>query len=277
MNKALIYLLLLFPFALHGQTYQVASVNGQAFRVADGVKSELTPRTVLKGGDYVMIAANSSLAVIDKQAGKLHALKPGKNTVTLSELIREQRQSAIGSFAGRIVEALMRGDTEKISHEANVVYKDMGQDMSVYAALIAPDPASAFPVYLTVIDETTGSVITGEASIGQRIFFRVENRSGRPLFINVLNISSDGSLFDCYPMDQGGTMLHLLTPANSIVDFRQYPLVAAEPAGNDRFILIASEVPFDLRNVIAAMEENRPAPQRPAAVGMQTLNVAIKR
>jgi len=104
--------------------------------------------------------------------------------------------------------------------------------------------------------------------MGRRFFFRITNRGDIPLFVNVLDIASDGSLYDCLPIDAGGTMLHLLVPGNSTVDFRQYPMEFSEPAGTDLLVLTAYDRPFDLRRVAEALGMNRPADASPDGVGI---------
>ena len=121
---------------------------------------------------------------------------------------------------------------------------------------------------MVLVDEQTGAEISGRAPMGRRFFFRITNRGDIPLFVNVLDIASDGSLYDCLPIDEGGTMLHLLVPGNSTVDFRQYPMEFSEPAGTDLLVLTASDRPFDLRRVAEALGMNRPADASPDGVGI---------
>ena len=170
--------------------------------------------------------------------------------------------------AALILRALTRGDTEKISHEATVSYKDLNADGAIHAAVVTPDYRSAYPLSMVLVDEQTGAEISGRAPMGRRFFFRITNRGDIPLFVNVLDIASDGSLYDCLPIDAGGTMLHLLVPGNSTVDFRQYPMEFSEPAGTDLLVLTAYDRPFDLRRVAEALGMNRPADASPDGVGI---------
>lgn len=266
-------LLLAGPAA--AQTYRVASVNGEASCLRSGSWSALSPRETLSSTDVVRIGERSVLSVIDREESKLYALKAQKEAPLL-EIIRAQSRSALGRFAANFMRALTRGDTEKISHEANVSYKDLNADGAIYAAMADPAYRSARPVSMTLVDEQTGQEISGSAEIGRRFFFRVTNRASEPLFVNVLDVASDGSLYDCLPIDEGGTMLHLLVPAESTVDLRRYPMEFSEPAGTDRLILAAYDRPFDLRNVIKAFEAGKPADASPEGVGLFRTDLEVR-
>ena len=130
---------------------------------------------------------------------------------------------------------------------------------------------------MVLVDEQTGAEISGRAPMGRRFFFRITNRGDIPLFVNVLDIASDGSLYDCLPIDAGGTMLHLLVPGNSTVDFRQYPMEFSEPAGTDLLVLTAYDRPFDLRRVAEALGMNRPADLPACRTGPGYRTVGLRR
>jgi hypothetical protein len=240
------------------QRFQVASFNGEVSRLQKGAHIPLSIRETVQGADSVSIGEGAFLSVIDKNAGKLYALKSQKSE-PLATIVKNQQQSTMSKFVSRFVQALMRGDTEKISHTAHVIYKDVSYDKQVYAALSKSDYRSVYPLSMRLIDAETGREITGKAAIGRKFFFRITNDAPHPVFVNVLDISSDGSMYDCFPIDEGGTMLHLLMPAQSVREFRDYPMEFSEPAGNDRLLLIACEQPFDLRNIIRFFEEKTPA------------------
>ena len=200
---------------LSAQSYRVASVNGDAHCLRAGQWDALTPRETLSAEDIVRIGKHSVLSVIDRDGNRLYALKE-QEEAPLAEIIEAQRRSALGRFATNFLRALTRGDTEKISHEATVSYKDLNADGAIHAAVVTLDYRSAYPLSMVLVDEQTGAEISGRAPMGRRFFFRITNRGDIPLFVNVLDIASDGSLYDCLPIDEGGTMLHLLGPGNSI-------------------------------------------------------------
>ncbi|NDV47511.1 hypothetical protein D0T49_10680 [Paludibacter sp. 221] len=276
MKKNLIIATLLFTcICIHAQTYHVASVNGNAYVLKNGERTTLTPREILRTTDVIEIGKNSSLAVVDKKESKLYSLKE-TNAEQLSKVIKSQSKSAINKFAGRFIESLTRGDTEKISYEATVSYKDMAEDLRIYTALKNAATQSAYPVLFTMIEQSSGQTLKGEAAVGDLFFFRITNKSATPLYINILNISSDGSMYDCLPIDVGGTMLHLLVPGYSTVDLKQYPMEFTEPKGEDSFTLIAHNKPFDLRNVIQYFRLNENTSANKAFIGTYKLSTIVK-
>lgn len=266
--------ILFFSGTLSAQTYRVASVNGEADCLRSGTWSALAPRETLAPDDMVRIGEHSMLSVIDRDGNRLYALKE-HGEAPLGEIIETQSRSALARFASNFLRALTRGDTEKISHEANVSYKDLNADGAIHAALADPAYRSAYPVSMTLVDERTGKEIGSIAPTGRRFFFRITNRGDVPLFVNVLDIASDGSLYDCLPINEGGTMLHLLVPGNSTVDFRQYPMEFSEPVGTDLLVLTAYDRPFDLRRAAEALGTNRPADASPDGVGIFRMTLEV--
>jgi hypothetical protein len=241
-------------FEAIGQEYRVASVTGDAFCYKQGTAEKLSPRQALSAKDTVYIGERSALNVV--KGDKLYSLRHNKDKETLGQVVRSQERSAISRFAKSFITALMRGDTEKINHDANVVYKDAASDMIVYAALRNEDYVSRLPLSMKLIDTKTGEDISSEVSVGQKFFFRIRNDSSWPLYVNVLDRDSEGGFYDCLPMDVAGSMLHLLVPAESEVDLAEHSMEFTEPAGTDRLILVGYGKPFDLRNVIKAFQNN---------------------
>ena len=145
---------------LSAQSYRVASVNGDAHCLRAGQWDALTPRETLSAEDIVRIGKHSVLSVIDRDGNRLYALKE-QEEAPLAEIIEAQRRSALGRFATNFLRALTRGDTEKISHEATVSYKDLNADGAIHAAIVTPDYRSAYPLSMVLVDEQTGAEISG--------------------------------------------------------------------------------------------------------------------
>ena len=191
------------------------------------------------------------------RAGQWDALTP-RETLSAEDIVRIGKHSVLSV----------------IDRDGNRLYALKEQEEAPLAEIIeaqrrsALDYRSAYPLSMVLVDEQTGAEISGRAPMGRRFFFRITNRGDIPLFVNVLDIASDGSLYDCLPIDEGGTMLHLLVPGNSTVDFRQYPMEFSEPAGTDLLVLTAYDRPFDLRRVAEALGMNRPADASPDGVGI---------
>lgn len=276
MKKLFVLLMVLgAALPLAAQEYEVASVNGGVYRFLKGQPAALAPLDILRAEDTVLIAKHSSLAVLNGRERQLHSL--GENPkATLAAAIRKQSGSSAGRFAERFVSALRRGDTEKISHDANVVYKDATADMLIYAAIRNPSQAAGWPMRLELMDCDTHEAISGEVRAGRRFYFRITNDAPYPLFVNVLDIDSEGGMYDCLPIDEGGAMLHALIPAGSTTDLREYPMEFSEPAGTDRLVLVGYDKPFDLRNVIKAFGENREFAPRADGVAKYEITINIR-
>lgn len=260
--------------SVYSQQYRISSVTGSAERLRDGVWTRLVLRETLSGNDMVRIGRNSALAIIDSDKSTLYSLGAAAEA-PLSNIIKNQRSSSTGRFVRNIWNALTRGDTEKIGFEADVTYKDLAVDTRIYAALHDRSYAPSYALSMVLVD-ASGNEITGEATIGERFIFRITNNSPSPLFVNILDAASDGSYFDCLPIDVGGTMLHLLIPAQSTVDLKDYPMAFAEPRGVDTLTLVGSTEPFDLRNIVKLFENSAPADATPLAVGKFSLQVNVK-
>jgi hypothetical protein len=255
------------------QNYQVASVIGQAECLRGNEWVLLTAREKINGNDSIRISEKSALSIIDKKEKKIYSFK-SQSAKQLANMIKKGQPSGASKFFDRFLEALTRGDTETISHTANVSYKDLSYDKQIYAALKSRSNASAYPVKMCLVDVETGQEITDRAEIGRKFFFRITNHSATSLFVNVLDIAADGSMYDCFPIDKSASLLHLMMPAESSIDFTAYPMEFAEPAGVDRLVLIGSEQPFDLRNIIRLYEENETGGKE-GAIGIFNLNINV--
>ena len=99
------------------------------------------------------------------------------------------------------------------------------------------------------MDRKADTVLNGKVYIGKEAYFRVSNTSNVDLYVNIIDINAEGELYDCMPVDEGMTLSHLLIPANSTIDLKDYPISFAEPAGTDHLLLLAYPEPFDLRVV----------------------------
>ncbi|MDL2323097.1 hypothetical protein LJC52_03830 [Bacteroidales bacterium OttesenSCG-928-A17] len=260
---------------LFAQDYTVVSINGNVVAKTENGWTPLSPRDRLYGETSIRIEEGAFLSVINKKEKKLFALKSQKED-QLIKIIKSQNRSATRKFIDHFITQLSRGNTERISHSANVTYKDLALDRQIYAALVDSGYKSNYPVSLELIDPETGNAINENGSLGSKFYFRISNHSDQLLFFNVLDITSENEYYDCFPTDEGGTMLHLLLPAESTIDFETYPMEFSEPTGKDRLTLITSDKPFDLRNIIRFLENNEPTPTSSASVGFYSITINIQ-
>jgi hypothetical protein len=105
------------------------------------------------------------------------------------------------------------------------------------------------------LDRESKNVLDAVKVDGQAIF-RIKNNSDVPLYVNILDVNEAGEKFVCLPIDDATTMSHLLIPANCTIDLAAHPVEFTEPKGVDNLILIATEVPYDLRQVKSYLDKN---------------------
>ena len=255
--KKLIWILLFaaVPFVCSAQNYLVYSRTGQVEYFADGEWKKLNRRDALKSTDEIRIGEKSAISIIDKKTENIYSYgQPG--TVKVKS-ITSKSSSAVGRYARQTLSTLVSGQTDKISYEANVIYRDLSADLLLYTAFIDTSFQSAYKVQFQLIDEKPSQELESP-TLGTSFYFSIINNDQRPLFVNILAIDADGGVYDCLPIDEGLTMSHALIPAGSTVDLSGYPLITSDPVGRQDFILLAFDRPFDLRQIIRHLKENSP-------------------
>jgi hypothetical protein len=107
-----------------------------------------------------------------------------------------------------------------------------------------------YAISFSILDRRTKAELEGVVALDSQAVFRIKNSSDTPLYVNILDINKNGEKYDCLPIDDATTMSHLLIPGNCTIDLTTYPVEFSEPVGIDNLILIATEVPYDLRQVM---------------------------
>lgn len=270
----LICFLVISAFGLSAQKYMVAYAAPGVEYYAAGEWKPLARRDMLSEKDKVRIGTNLSLTLIDTNTNEVYAYgKTGETEVR--QIVSKGRTSVVKRFAQHLLTSVKNGDADKISYEATVVYRDAKSDGAIYAALKDVGARSAYLLDLELVDPVTGEPLGEHRRLGDRFVFRVTNNSQEHLFVNILGVDSSGEMFDCLPVDEALTMLHLLVPAMSTIDFAEFPLEMTFPTGEERFILLATTSPFDLRNVIKLYEENAPVANDKQGVGRFEITVTV--
>lgn len=276
MKYAATLLMLLLAWTVDAQHYTVLSVIGRVEQYKDGTWRALSRREILSGDDRVRVGERSALNLLD-QAGKRGYSFGETEPQRVDELISSTPKSTLGKFFAYFRQALMRGDTDRTSDDATVVYRDTGCDAAVCAALADAGYKSAYALSLCLVDARSGSEIAQSAAVDQDFYFRVGNFGPEPLFVNVLAVDADGNTEVCMPVDSGFTLSHLLIPAGATVDLADFQLTFCYPRGGQRFILVACDEPFDLRNAVRMRAAGAVSEVRDASrVGLFTKTVIIK-
>lgn len=263
-----LFALLICGCAMAQDIYVYATI-GSAEVKRSGNWQKLKKRDALKSTDIIRVGENSALSLIDKKAEKVYSIsKCDENTVSQTvETVKSKQPSMSAQFFNHAMKSLFNGEADKISHSAaGCTYRGDIVENDIAKALAGKCKESGLKnianektdmaVSFEIIDRNSGKVISAPATIGTQTYFRIKNNSSTALYVNVLDVNSQGENYACLPMDDAQTMSHLLIPANSTVDLAEFPMEFAEPVGLDCFIMIAVEQPYDLRLVEKYLENN---------------------
>lgn len=244
------------------QDIYVYSVIGNAEKQENGKWVALQKRNPLQMNDVVRVGNNSALSFIDRKAEKIYSVSQN-NGQKISEIIANYKgkQSYAANFVSHASKALFNGGSDRISHEAaGCTYRGDIVENDIAKAILAKHKGSAlgsmnnantdYAISFSILDRRTRAELEGVVALDSQAVFRIRNSSETPLYVNILDINKDGEKYDCLPIDDATTMSHLLIPGNCTIDLTTYPVEFSEPVGTDNLILIATEVPYDLRQVM---------------------------
>lgn len=272
-KKIITLLLLLICTEAISQDYKILSVIGSVERYQKDRYVPAARRMALTPSDNLKLGANSAVSILNEKNKKVYSY--GVEGEIKVDKIVKIKTSALKRYFDYFVSSLRSGDTDNISFEANVVYRSMNSDDDIYNMLISADAKSDLLVTMSLID-SYGAEIKDKMYIGDQFIFRVKNQTSQPLFVNVLSVDADDLWFDCLPIDNGGTMSHLLIPAGSTVDLTDHPMEITDPKGYNRLTLIAHNTPFDLRRIIVKYNEAQKSTVSKSKVGIYTKIITIK-
>lgn len=275
---------------LSAQDIYVYSVIGQAERQENGKWVALQKRNALKMDDVVRVADNSALSIIDRKAEKIYSISQ-TSSKKVSELIANYKgkQSYAANFVSHASKSLFNGGTDKISNDAaGCTYRGDIIENDIAKALIAKakgvsmsnfnNATTDYQISFEILDRESKQPLGNEVVIDKQAIFRIKNMSDVPLYVNILDINQLNEKYVCLPIDDATTMSHLLIPANCTIDLVAYPIEFAEPKGVDNLMLIATEVPYDLRQVKKYLEKVDPASVKSSSypVGVYSKNITVK-
>ena len=258
----LIALLSMLVSLVCAQDIYVYSVIGKAEKQANGKWVALQKRDPLQLTDMIRVDNNSALSFIDRKAEKIYSISQN-NGQKVSELIAnyKSKQSYASNFVSHASKSLFNGGSDRISHEAaGCTYRGDIIENDIAKAILAKHNGSPlgsmnnaktdYAISFSILDRRTKAELEGVVALDSQAVFRIKNSSDTPLYVNILDINNNGEKYDCLPIDDATTMSHLLIPGNCTIDLTTYPVEFSEPVGIDNLILIATEVPYDLRQVM---------------------------
>ncbi|MBR5696440.1 MAG: hypothetical protein IKX43_09490 [Paludibacteraceae bacterium] len=258
----LIALLSMLVSLVCAQDIYVYSIIGKAEKQANGKWVALQKRDPLLLTDMIRVDNNSALSFIDRKAEKIYSISQN-NGQKVSELIAnyKSKQSYASNFVSHASKSLFNGGSDRISHEAaGCTYRGDIIENDIAKAILAKHNGSPlgsmnnaktdYAISFSILDRRTKAELEGVVALDSQAVFRIKNSSDTPLYVNILDINKNGEKYDCLPIDDATTMSHLLIPGNCTIDLTTYPVEFSEPVGIDNLILIATEVPYDLRQVM---------------------------
>ncbi|MBO4805917.1 MAG: DUF4384 domain-containing protein [Paludibacteraceae bacterium] len=288
---ALTLLAAFFCCLLHAQDIYVYSSTGSAEVQKGSQWNRLKKRDVLSADDVVRIAPNSCLTLLDKKAEKMYSIpqsSPKKLAVLIDEL-KGKQQNVTTQFFNHALKSMFNGGSDRISHEAagctyrgdiveNDIAKSLFAKMEGNSLKGASNQKTDYAISFELLErDGDNKNIQNEAKIGKQAIFRVKNNGDKPMYINVLDLDSNGDTYVCLPMDDAQTMSHLLIPAESTIDLIDYPIEFTEPAGEERMVMIATEEPYDLRIVNKYLKENRVKQTSSYPVGIYVKSLSVNK
>lgn len=258
----LIALLSMLVSLVCAQDIYVYSIIGKAEKQQNGQWVALQKRDPLQLSDMIRVDNNSALSFIDRKAEKIYSISQN-NGQKVSELIAnyKSKQSYASNFVSHASKSLFNGGSDRISHEAaGCTYRGDIIENDIAKAILAKHNGSPlgsmnnaktdYAISFSILDRRTKAELEGVVALDSQAVFRIKNSSDTPLYVNILDINKNGEKYDCLPIDDATTMSHLLIPGNCTIDLTTYPVEFSEPVGIDNLILIATEVPYDLRQVM---------------------------
>lgn len=266
----LIALLSMLVSFVCAQDIYVYSIIGQAEKQENGKWVALQKRNPLQLTDMIRVGNNSALSFIDRKAEKIYSISQNDGQ-KVSDLIAnyKSKQTYAANFVSHASKSLFNGGSDRISHEAaGCTYRGDVVENDIAKAILAKHKGSPlgsmnnastdYAISFSILDRRTRAELEGVVALDSQAVFRIKNNSETALYVNILDINKDGEKYDCLPIDDATTMSHLLIPGNCTIDLTTYPVEFSEPVGTDNLILIATEVPYDLRQVMKYFDKADP-------------------
>jgi hypothetical protein len=289
MKKYILFIVLaLISVSAGAQDLYVYSVIGKVEKKVDNEWQPLRKREKLLEKDIVRVLDNSALSIMDRQNEKVYSVSKTSEKAVQDIIggIKDKQGSVSGQLFSHMSKSLFNGEADKITHTAagctyrgDIIENDIAK--TIFAkqkgdSIQKIDNANTdYAVAFELIGRNNNRIITNKAAVEEQAFFRIKNNSDKPLYVNVLDIDSNGEMYVCLPTDDAQTMAHLLIPPHSVVDLKEYPIEFTDPKGEDCLLLIATEVPFDLRIINQYLQMELQEPQIAYPVGLYRKNILV--
>lgn len=281
----LLFALSCFAVSLSAQHLFVLEINGTAEIKQKEKWVALVKAQALRDDDLIRTSKYGSLMILDKERGKEYAVQ-STDGAKVQDLLVTQK-SSVKRFAKEVVEVISdilfnKKDKESAAFQTTggVTYRSDNADEMIASWLKnnlnvrLEVGGSAYPISLHVIDPFTYQTIH-EVKVGDHAELMVMNDSDIPLYMNVIDVDSEGQMSVVIPKNEAEMMTTMLIPPHASV-ILPYPISFFEPKGVDHLILLAYPMPFNLQRVIALYEAGNVDVSLSAEVGGSVRLISIK-
>lgn len=249
---------LLTGLATKAQNLWIYSTNGNVDVFSNGLWGAAESYQKLTQSDSIRFTEGSSITILDRQNEKLYAVqKQGshsvKSIITDSQAKSKKQSKDVISYLWNSLKGNNSADDYRKS--AGVVYRD--NDINAAIASAISTMSTNLPVEFYLLDGETDYLIGEVATVGNSATVKVKNHSAMDLFVNLIDVDVNGNMTPCIPISSAQQMAQLLIPAGAEVVLNSFPIIFAEPRGEDKLILVASPEWFDIEAVVANIQNGK--------------------
>lgn len=242
--------------------YYVYQVTGEVSVGRDGKWTDAYATQKLAPSDLLLTGDRACVVVLDRGKEKVYSFQT-ESPRSVEDLVKSQgaKTKSLTSevFHGIMDSMFGRKDASMTAYNtvSGVTYRGEEEEREIAAALAAAQASSKLLSFRLVgidSDETLTKVKPGEVAVVE-----VTSHADVALYVNIVDIDSEGNMNPVMPFDEYNTMLHLFVPPHSVVKLSAHPVEFFEPLGRDQLILVAHPLPFDLANVLKLLPDSAPA------------------
>lgn len=254
------------------QSYTVYSVTGNVKIYKDNNMHRVMPRTMVKATDRIMIGKESAISLIDEKRSKIYSLTLSVTDNVGNIITRQQNKakSLTKEYTSYLIKQLFDNKSKSVSHPQTYMhatatsFRSINKDSLFLNRVIkyAIDKRdtttmeslffdnlyehdSDFNVSFDIVSYDTGKSVYGGVECGTGCYVKITNNELFPVYVNVLNIDSEGNKYLLLPVDESAFCAHLFVPSESTVSFIDEPFIFPDEQSGELFMLVATKEPVD--------------------------------
>ena len=252
--KRIFLLIAILPISLMlAAQYYAYSCNGKVQVMRQGQWQEVFTGMELQETDLLQTEEYGKVVMIDRTNSKLYTIQSSeaKPIGTLISNLQQKTPKLFVEYVQGIFNKMLgveEKQTDGFDTEGGVTYRGEDENRAVALGLLNQH-RSQYPLSMLLLDNQTMQPVRNVRE-GQTVIVQVNNLSDTPLYINVIDIDSEGNKAAIFPADEHQTMLNLYIPALSNIRLYAYPIAFSPGNTIERLQLIAYPLPFDLPKVL---------------------------